>query len=547
MHSTVNESLYVLQDIPGKGKGLVATRNIPKGTRIISEQALFTILDYENLSLDERKRLVCQQFDALSRDEKDTFMSLDNTCPFNDSEEQCFGIFITSRLHLGDGLRFSEESASAGIFPETCRINHDCESNAYNVWNENIERHTVHAIRDIRSGEEITMNYVSNVLKRKVRQTRLQESFGFTCSCRICSLPEAQSQQRDRMVETAIGLDKRAQAMRWESPLEALSCCRTSLMCHNSDERREDADFVTAYGNTAQLFILHGDLARARFFAGKAAAVSRTIFGNDNETTVHFTTLALDPSRHSDYGVSMKWKTAVDEQPQGLGPVDLENWLWEKQFPVGLAGFAILPFNFNIRTGGSPKKRHWCFLGQILDIEHPFEHLVFSIRDMYGEERPLHFCTEEGGREFTTSPYQKGYTVAVIDAVQYPYKFKKPGSQCPIRLEDPRMIKVFPLSLAKMLAMGDQFRRFAIRQHNNLRKCHGCGTNAAADAMKRCGICFSVWYCNKECQIAGWTTKKHKSDCKFLNDPDLRALFLFRWDEAQVCDGFPLRVADDFC
>ncbi|KAG6236016.1 hypothetical protein E4U25_004187 [Claviceps purpurea] len=541
MHSTVDKSLYVLQDIPGKGKGLVATRNIPKGTRIISEPALFTIPDYENLSLEEKKRLVCQQFDALSRDEKDVFMSLLNTRPFGDSREQCFGIFFTSRQHLG------QESDSAGIFPETSRINHDCGSNAYNVWNENIKRQTTHAIRDIRSGEEITINYVSSLIKQKARQKSIQESFGFTCSCRICSLPEAQSQQRDQIIEMVIDMDEKAGEMRWKSPLEALRCCRASLAFHNSEEGREDGDFTVAHGNAAKLFILYGDLARARFILEKAAAVARTIFGNDNEETVYFTAMALDPSRNSDYGVSMKWKTAVDEQPQGLGPVDLENWLWEKQFPVGLAGFAVLPFKFDIITGGSPKKRHWCFLGQILSIEHSFEHLVFSIRDLYSEEGPLHFCTEEGGREFTTSPYQKGYTVAVIDAVKYPHKFREPGSQCPIRLEDPRMIKIFPLSLAKMLAMGDQFRAFSIRQHNNMRKCHGCGTNAAAESMKRCSICFSVWYCNKECQTAGWTTKTHKSDCKFLKDPDLRALFLFKWDEAQVCDGFPLRVADDSC
>ncbi|KAG5988200.1 hypothetical protein E4U52_006812 [Claviceps spartinae] len=106
------------------------------------------------------------------------------------------------------------------------------------------------------------------------------------------------------------------------------------------------------------------------------------------------------------------------------------------------------------------------------------------------------------GRELTI-PYRKGYSVAVIDAVQWVFDAGGPVDSAGIRLEDPRMIKIFSLPLPLMLALGDQ-----------------------------------------ECQTAGWTTKNHKCDCKFLKDPDVRALFLFKWDEAQVCDGFPLRVAE---
>lgn len=45
--------------------------------------------------------------------------------------------------------------------------------------------------------------------------------------------------------------------------------------------------------------------------------------------------------------------------------------------------------------------------------------------------------------------------------------------------------------------------------------------------------------------LESWTTKAHKGDCKFLRDPDLRGLFLIKWDEVQDCVRFPLRVADD--
>ncbi|KAG6304757.1 hypothetical protein E4U45_001154 [Claviceps purpurea] len=535
MQNQANRTLYALQDVPGKGKGLVATKDIPKGTRITSEQALFTISGYKTLGVKDQGRLIRQQLDALSSDQRNAFMSLHNAHPFDDAADQHYGIFSTNCLPL--------DEIQAGIFLEACRANHNCENNVVYGWNKTIKRMTLHAMRDIRSGEEITASYVSRLKSRKDRQATLNRSFGFTCVCRICTLPELESQERDAMVHQTVAMEEMGMGICSKLPTEALRCFRASLMFHNSEHGREDPFFAQAHMNVATSFILHGDLARARFFAEKAASVHKTVFGNDSQDTACYTAIARDPRRYRNYGFSMKWKTAVDEAPQGLGPIDFEKWLWERQIPDGLAGFLVLPLKSSIIEGGSSKQRHWCFLGQIVDIEF-LDHLVFSMRDMHGKERPLHFCTEEEGRELTTSPYQKGYSVAVIDAVQWVFDAGGPVDSAGIRLEDPRMIKIFPLPLALMLALGDQVRRFSIRQRDNMRKCHGCGKNAAAVSMKRCGKCSSVWYCNKECQTAGWTTKKHKSDCKFLKDPDLRALFLFKWDEAQVCDGFPLRVAE---
>lgn len=42
--------MYALQDVPGKGKGLVAIEKIPKGTRILSEEPIITIPRNEPVS-----------------------------------------------------------------------------------------------------------------------------------------------------------------------------------------------------------------------------------------------------------------------------------------------------------------------------------------------------------------------------------------------------------------------------------------------------------------------------------------------------------------
>jgi hypothetical protein len=43
MSSAANDLMYALQQIPGKGKGLVATRTIPMGTRILSEEPVIRV------------------------------------------------------------------------------------------------------------------------------------------------------------------------------------------------------------------------------------------------------------------------------------------------------------------------------------------------------------------------------------------------------------------------------------------------------------------------------------------------------------------------
>ncbi|KAG6154518.1 hypothetical protein E4U51_008644 [Claviceps purpurea] len=218
--SPMDESLYVLHDIPGKGKGLVATRDIPKGTRIIAEQALFTIPGWDALSLEEQKISICQQMDALSDDQRDTFMSLHNALPFDNAPEQYYGIFQTNCLPL------DKKYDSWGIFLKACRVNHDCANSACNNWNENIKRYTLHALRNIRSGEEITISYVSGLKDRKSRdsrQTIFQDSFGFTCSCRICSLPETESQQRDELIKNVVTFGLAGTAICRIRPLETMS------------------------------------------------------------------------------------------------------------------------------------------------------------------------------------------------------------------------------------------------------------------------------------------------------------------------------------
>jgi SET domain-containing protein len=189
MQSTTGNSIYALQDVPGKGKGLVAREKISKGTRILSKEAVVTVS--ESVGSKRLRTSICKQVEALSENQQRDFLSMHNIHPYRNAAEQYLGIFRTNSLPaeaVGD---------KGAIFLEACRINHACDNNAQKNWNEKIKRHTVHALRDINKGEEITITYLGPLKNRKARQKALQERFGFTCLCRLCSLPPEQSQESD--------------------------------------------------------------------------------------------------------------------------------------------------------------------------------------------------------------------------------------------------------------------------------------------------------------------------------------------------------------
>jgi hypothetical protein len=63
-----------IQEIPGKGLGLVSTTLIPKGTRILSESPIFKLSSDSNIT----DHLVNKKIDSLSSTERESFFNLSN-------------------------------------------------------------------------------------------------------------------------------------------------------------------------------------------------------------------------------------------------------------------------------------------------------------------------------------------------------------------------------------------------------------------------------------------------------------------------------------
>jgi hypothetical protein len=445
--------MYSLTEVPGKGKGLVAAVDIPRGTRILEEKPTITIPDHLH---DEsmQKAHISQQMDSLNEQQRESVLSMHNIYPYTNVAEQCFGIFRTNALPVeSKGIR-------GGLFLEACRINHACNNNAQKSWNQRIERHTVHALRDIAKNEEITIFYLGHGSAREVRQEKLQDKFGFLCSCKLCSLPAEQSQQSDKRLaridylDDLIGRD----GMMMNFSIQTLRYADERVRLYN-EQNPGHSGLSRTYLDAAQIAIAKGDLARGRIFAERAVDGWRASAGNDCEEVIKHGALCKNPAGLPLYGLSMEWKTSVNEVPQGLGPSDFEDWLWRRekrthpeqlQCLIGFRNREVFPsFTSLSEKSGAYQDiheylahtdqplRHWCLLGEIVDFTS-IHHLEIELVDLDNKKLPLHFYTKELGRELDAAQFRVGYTAAVLYAQRYHFVYGDPG----IRHENPGMLKV---------------------------------------------------------------------------------------------------------
>lgn len=313
--------LFEIQAVPEKGKGLVASVNIARGTRILHEAPLFTTLQFSPIELMENH--IVKKLKSLSKDQQRQFLSLHNNFrgkhPFS-------GIVKTNALPCGSS------SNVGGIYPTICFLNHSCLPNAHNNWNADTKRETIHAIRDINAGEEITIPYNQDGSSTS-RRAHLKEKFGFDCNCNLCYLPPPQLRISDarrlqiERLDLAIGDPIRVMI----TPNDSLKDCHSLL--HLLEEEYNNcagASIARLYHDAFQISIAHGDLARGSVFAARGYEARAVCEGEDSPETKDLKNLVEDPTGHPNFGASVKWKTAKGMVPKGLDAGEFEKWLWRR-------------------------------------------------------------------------------------------------------------------------------------------------------------------------------------------------------------------------
>ena len=224
--------LYKMVEISGKGLGMVATQNIPRGTLLLEEEPVMVfsrnmmISDIPSivphiedcmLSEEEFERLVdavceCNMavklggvslsvgnsplkqkqragarryilgleaiFKKLPENKRREVMALHDRHEPVLGKKTPFGIYATNSVVRGVG------SDSGVLCLIVSRFNHACSPNVSHAWVEPHER--IYASRDIKKGEELNTLYCEPMEDYKSRQQHLKQVYGFDCQCETC-------------------------------------------------------------------------------------------------------------------------------------------------------------------------------------------------------------------------------------------------------------------------------------------------------------------------------------------------------------------------
>lgn len=318
----VDNPLFEVKQIPSKGKGLVARLDIDAGTRILCEKPLLTA---ESMPPEALELVLASKLKAMTKTEQRQYFSLHNNFP---------GKPVLGSILKTNGLPCGTDSSAGGIYSTICLINHSCLPNSHNNWDEAAEHETIHAIRPIKAGEEITIPYDHGGPSAE-RRTFLKNAFGFDCKCSTCTLPPAELRDSDdrrvliQRLDEAIGDPYRMAT----KPMESLRDCHSLLKTLKKEFKHyTGAHGCRLYYDAFQICISHGDQARASAFAEKAYKARVCCDGENSPETKRMKALSTKPTEHMSYGLlSKKWNTTRNMVPKGLDEAQFEAWLFREQ------------------------------------------------------------------------------------------------------------------------------------------------------------------------------------------------------------------------
>lgn len=199
-------------DSPGRGVGLFAACDIPRGGLVLCEKAFCVAWDNSTDSVavvtydvrDGRVRLSpaslvravveklrgtpshIERVMGLYGDYRGDQGAHGEHMPAGSDEGAVVDVFrvhdIVSRNAFGLGP--SARDSSAGLWVRAARINHSCVPNTDKEFVGDMM--LVRAKRPIAAGEEILHSYIDQTGGYKARQEALMATWGFECGCRLC-------------------------------------------------------------------------------------------------------------------------------------------------------------------------------------------------------------------------------------------------------------------------------------------------------------------------------------------------------------------------
>jgi len=179
-----------VEQVEGRGRGIVATRDIKQGQVVMQDCAILTA-ERGTVTEPDNWASLAAAVAKLTRADQDKFYAL--------QPRQGLGLvggeLLNVQIFTNNGIALAAPGIDSrlGIFPSLSLINHSCSPNA--KWSQvkgNREMKEVRAVTMIRKGEEVTCSYFGDALEMtfasRLQRREFLESWSFECICQICAL-----------------------------------------------------------------------------------------------------------------------------------------------------------------------------------------------------------------------------------------------------------------------------------------------------------------------------------------------------------------------
>ncbi|KAF3048456.1 hypothetical protein E8E11_006839 [Didymella keratinophila] len=227
---------------PRKGYGCFALKPIPRGTRILTDTPLLIVpmADYMKADIeaafsklsDVAKLQYFTLHSGHGQNPADWPSQIHPSVPARErqriSEQHAARVGNEATLISIFQTNCMEMNAGAAVFLHTSRFNHSCVPNACFTWNAAIGKETIHTMRDIQQGEEITISYVDGEHGKRLRAWELRH-YGLVCQCEACGDEEDESSYAYASAERRLQiqeLERETQLLRGEKAMHIKRDCQ---------------------------------------------------------------------------------------------------------------------------------------------------------------------------------------------------------------------------------------------------------------------------------------------------------------------------------
>ncbi|KAH6629093.1 hypothetical protein C7974DRAFT_311449 [Boeremia exigua] len=293
---------FVQHDFPIKGRGLVANTTLFRGDQIFaSTPLLITNSGAYDLIESERLDLLYRGVETLPEASQKLFWGL---------LDHFKGDPVDDRISTNNFEVTLDDTSHAALMPEIAMMNHDCRPNSAYFWDEETLTHHVHAMRTIQPGEEITISYVDSERNREHRMRRLENSWGFKCSCSACTAHPSLTAESDARLEQIAELVGKLND--W-TPSSSATPEMAEAVVSMYDQERLWAYQATAYKHAAEVYSSFGNKFMAIKYARLSVEFSILDKGFSDGDVQEMKKMAQDP------GMTWSWNKRVGLKKAGCG------------------------------------------------------------------------------------------------------------------------------------------------------------------------------------------------------------------------------------